>query len=92
MYLPLTKVEKCVFVFFCCVLICFLSAAEITNSKLKYMYVLLICLAFGGGGKTGQEFPYILEWQSALLRLKTNERIPRNTKLSPETKSRTCEV
>ena len=23
----------------------FLSAAEITNSKLKYMYVLLICLA-----------------------------------------------
>ena len=43
----------------------YLSAAEIINSKLKYMYVLLICLAHwrgGGGGKPGPEFPYILEW------------------------------
>ena len=41
-----------------------LSAAEIINSKLKYMYVSLICLAcwgLGVGGKTGQEFPYTLE-------------------------------
>ena len=46
----------------------------------------------GGGGKTGQEFPYTLEWWSALLRLKKNERSPRDTKLSPQTKSPTSEV
>ena len=38
----------------------YLSAAEIINSKLKYMYVLLIWFSpLEEGGKTGPEFPYI---------------------------------
>ena len=53
---------KSVYLFFVVFLIIFLSAAETINSKLKYMYVLLKCLAYWRRGKRGQEFLYILEW------------------------------
>ena len=54
----------------------YLSAAEIINSKLKYMYVLLICLArrqLQKREKTGEEygrFPFV--WKTKIFKWKIN--------------------
>ena len=66
----------------------FLSAAEIINSKLKY----IVCFAnmfspLEEGVKLARNFLIFRNGKA-----EKNERIPRNTKLSPETKSPTCEV